>query len=341
MAILNDIEVRVVSKSRGKPLQEYDSPKKTDAVDQHTIEKFIEATTGEDFAVEVFVKKGYTCKGAWGLRVGINIDGGVVKFAYSFSSADVKETQLAGKRLIIFDSVPHSEGSVHSEIGFRFGSLTIDESIDTTQEDLNTQAATLGTIRISVQRVDRKPLSSPRPRVLSFYHPPEAFSVAKELIKDRHVGTVMQPGESKVREELHLKRYEHLPFKPSEYPKSTFRFCYRSEMHLQLLGCIPKSAPPIAPHQVEQDRPATLPATVEGEDSSNTVLVKPEIKVERMADSAGAMVPRVLVPPSDAEEIAKKFERLEKQLKESQEQLRASRESQDKTNALMQSVMGG
>ncbi|KAL8680234.1 MAG: hypothetical protein Q9224_006958 [Gallowayella concinna] len=39
--------------------------------------------------------------------------------------------------------------------------------------------------------------------------------------------------------------------------------------------------------------------------------------------------------------MAKKFERLEKQLKESQEQLRASRESQDKTNALMQSVMGG
>ncbi|KAL8682857.1 MAG: hypothetical protein Q9186_001103 [Xanthomendoza sp. 1 TL-2023] len=290
MAILKDFEVRVVSKSTGKPLQEYDSPETT-AVDHYTIEKFIEATTGEDFAVEVFIKEGYSCHRAWGVWVGINIDGGVVDFGHPICRSVVKERQPAGKRLTIFDSVSHSEGSVHSRIGFRFGSLTIDESIDTTQEDLNTQAATLGTITIAVERVNRKVLSSPR-LAPAFYRPPESFSAAKELIKNKHVGSVMH-------------------------------------------------ASPIARHQVEQDPPATPSATAEGEASSNTLLAKPEIEVEGMADSTTAIVPQIPVPSPDDEEIAKKFERLEKQLKESQEQLRASRESQDKTNALMQSVMGG
>ncbi|KAL9007834.1 MAG: hypothetical protein Q9173_006980 [Seirophora scorigena] len=68
MAILNDVEVRVVTKTNNQQLIEYDKPNTGADADEACVEKYIEAKTGEDFQVEVYFKEGFDCFGAWGLQ---------------------------------------------------------------------------------------------------------------------------------------------------------------------------------------------------------------------------------------------------------------------------------
>ncbi|KAL8812682.1 MAG: hypothetical protein Q9223_007230 [Gallowayella weberi] len=220
MAILDDFEVRVISKSTGQPLQEYDNPDKT-AVDHNTIDKFIEATTGKDFAVEVFAKMAYQNHGERGLVVGIIIDGGVVKFQRTFHKSTVTRTRKDGKPLTTIGSVLHLEGSKKSSIGFRFGSLIIVGQVEQQQQQL---------------------------------------------------APVVEPREQK---------------------------------------------------------------------GSNAMSVEPQVKFETTASKGNTAVPVTSTQSTGDDAIARRVKRLEKQLKESQEQLKASRESHDKTNTLMHSVMGG
>ncbi|KAL8709804.1 MAG: hypothetical protein Q9225_007401 [Loekoesia sp. 1 TL-2023] len=193
MAILKDVEVRVVSKATGQPLEEYDKPGSPSSADGHAVGKYIEARTGEDFRVEVFIKKGFNCFAAWGIKVGITIDGGVVDYYKTVSRFQVKRRKISGNP-IVFDSVSHSEGSLHSRIGFRFGSLTMNEDIDLAPHKLASQAATLGTIKVYVERVARKYTSRPRIRK-PMYKPLTTLEAPKELLKDKHISNVMQPGE--------------------------------------------------------------------------------------------------------------------------------------------------
>lgn len=123
MAILKDIEVRVVRKDTQEVLQEYDKPDSTVSTDEYAIEKYVEAKEGQDFEVHVFIREGFKCFAAWGVEVGINIDGGVVEFSYYYSKSEVERLQKSNKPTK-FRSVLHSERSAHSEIGFRFGTLS-------------------------------------------------------------------------------------------------------------------------------------------------------------------------------------------------------------------------
>lgn len=127
MAILNDVEVRVVSKATGQSLDEYDKPDSAPAADDFFVEKYVEAKTGEDFAVEIRVKEGFDYLRAWGIRIGLKIDGGVVSYCRYLSKENVAHCRAVGAPVIL-DSVWHSDGKVHSRIGFQFGSLNMSES---------------------------------------------------------------------------------------------------------------------------------------------------------------------------------------------------------------------
>ncbi|KAL8782554.1 MAG: hypothetical protein Q9213_005279 [Squamulea squamosa] len=140
MAILDGVEVRVVLKATKEVLKEYNKPDSAAADEPHTIERYIEAKTGQDFQVEVFFGKDFDCGPGWGIG--------------------------------------------------------IDEDIDITRQDLDGQAATLGTIHIYVQSVDRIFLPEPRLRP-NFYNPLTTTDVAKELVKDKHVGSVLHQSEER------------------------------------------------------------------------------------------------------------------------------------------------
>ncbi|KAL8904373.1 MAG: hypothetical protein Q9171_007076 [Xanthocarpia ochracea] len=191
MAILDGVEVRVVLKDNQEVLEEYNKPDSNVADKPHFVEKYIEAKTGQNFEVQVFIKEDFKCGPGWGIAVGIKIDGGVVFYHRSWDYARVEQMKKLMKPEI-FESVRHTEGSLHSRIGFRFGSLTIDENIDVARDVLDGQAADLGTIRIWINKVDRKRLPRARPSGSTFYNPLKTTDVAKELIKTKHVGSVLQ-----------------------------------------------------------------------------------------------------------------------------------------------------
>lgn len=207
MAILNDIEVRVVTKANKQQLTEYDKPNTGAKAEEACVEKYIEAKTGEDFQVDVYFKKGYKCFRAWGVEVTIDIDGGVVNYAYEFSKDDLRGFQ-DDEDPITFDSVSQREGSLVSDVGFRFGSLNFgkswtvsttitltlnetDENTHSSREVLEAQAEKLGVIKIETGRVNRKRLPKPE-ETGGFYKPLASVDVSEELIKDKHVSHIMQ-----------------------------------------------------------------------------------------------------------------------------------------------------
>ena len=207
MAILDGVEVRVVLSDNQEVLEEYNKPDSTVADEPHSVEKYIEAKTGQNFEVQVFIKEGFKCGPGGGIGIGIKIDGRVVSYSQPLKNAKVEQIKKRMKPKI-FESVRHTEGSLHSRIGFRFGSLTIgmnlpigsgsyrlnktvDENIDVARDVLDGQAADLGTIRIWIDKVDCKRLPRAR-RLRPFFNPLKTTDVAKELVKDKHVGSVLQ-----------------------------------------------------------------------------------------------------------------------------------------------------
>lgn len=126
MAILKDVEVRVVSKTTGLPLAEYAKPGMIMGSNT-SVERYIEAKTGEDFQIEVFIKRSFKYSKAWGLKIAIDIDGGVVSFTGFKSKVSAANLQATGRPVVV-ESVPHLRGGHWSNVGFRFGSLSTSKS---------------------------------------------------------------------------------------------------------------------------------------------------------------------------------------------------------------------
>ncbi|KAL8977350.1 MAG: hypothetical protein Q9177_006657 [Variospora cf. flavescens] len=167
-----------------------------------------------------------------------------------YSKREIRKQQDA-EEAVIFDSVYHREGSLCSDVGFRFGSLNLgkswtlsslitltlnaDENMDSSKDTLEAQAENLGVINITIARVNRERLPKPR-EIRGFYKPLTSVNVSKELIKKGHVGSVMQPGEKTLVKPLPLRYYKYETYKGKNCGISVFKFRYRSKMHLQLLG---------------------------------------------------------------------------------------------------------
>ncbi|KAI4125052.1 MAG: hypothetical protein LQ341_007006 [Variospora aurantia] len=346
MAILKDVEVRVVTKANKQQLTEYDKPNAVvAAAGDDSIEKYVEAKTGEDFQVEVYFKKSFDCFDAWGISVDINFDGGVVSFAEMYSKREIRKQQDA-EEAVIFDSVYHREGSLCSDVGFRFGSLNLgkswtlsslitltlnaDENMDSSKDTLEAQAVNLGVISIKIVRVNRELLPKPM-EIRGFYKPLASVDVSKELIKKEHISNVMQPGEKTRTKTMGLQYYKYKTYKGKNCGFSVFKFRYRSKMHLQLLGCISGSPSPTGP-DVTNEEVSVMPAGVvpaPAVDASAPVAVKDESETSAEGNSIPSF-PNT-GPNTGLNDMAARIQILEQQLKESQE----------KQAAMMQKLMGG
>ncbi len=73
MAILDNIEVRI--KCDGEILAEYDDPDEDAPHDTRTTTKFIEATPGAKFTLEVSIMPGYSFHGTDGVYISRRMDG--------------------------------------------------------------------------------------------------------------------------------------------------------------------------------------------------------------------------------------------------------------------------
>ncbi|KAL8724998.1 MAG: hypothetical protein Q9181_006578 [Wetmoreana brouardii] len=276
MVATREVDVCVVSKATMQPIPEYYKPGLTVDDLRHSTEWYIEAKPGTDFQVQVFIKPGFEFWSAWGIEVGIKIDGGVVEYGLRFSKQSVEAMQLS-KKPIVFDSVLHSETRQHLSIGFQFGSLSIDEDIDVTQTVLDSQAANLGVIQVSINKVDRVPLHVPQPHQ-TYYKPLATLDVAEALVEEKHVDSVMVPGETMAEQAPPRRRSSYPLYKPWKCVPKTFTFRYRSEKSLRLLGCLPPCPEQARPGRIklERGRNSATGARRRGGSGAATGIVKTE-----------------------------------------------------------------
>ena len=75
MAILENIEVRVVSGLTGNQLEEYHSPAVGEGDCLSVVEKYIQANDNEEFGIVIVLKAGFDYHGADGIQYTYKIDG--------------------------------------------------------------------------------------------------------------------------------------------------------------------------------------------------------------------------------------------------------------------------
>lgn len=134
MAIQKDVEVRIArntskeikSNTAGDDLPEYEKPNSSSNPAQNSVERYVEAVTGQAFQVEVYIKPGFKFYGADGLTIRLMLDDKTVNKNLWFPRALVEQQQRAGQPLII-SSTPHADGARFLNVGFIFGSLHLGE----------------------------------------------------------------------------------------------------------------------------------------------------------------------------------------------------------------------
>ena len=200
MAILKDVEVRIVSTSTNDPFLEYDDPKAKATGDTFLVEKYIEAETGKESRISIYIKPGFELLGAHAVNIGIKTSDGHVYFCKHYKKSMVLDGRDKGNPFI-FKHVRYVEGNV----GFAFGSLEIgerlsnslvktfliyskDEDIEIDKEAINKQADTIGSIVVYVERANKIECAEPELGFAAKFPPGNTgMKVAKELVKEKHV----------------------------------------------------------------------------------------------------------------------------------------------------------
>lgn len=132
MAILKDIEVRIARNTSGKviaevagdALREYERPTATINESSDSVERYIEAVTGQTFQIEVYLTPSFKFYAAGGITVGLEIDDKTVYVSKYYSTEQVRQLICKGKPLVV-SSVLRVEGNRQFRMGFTFGSLDL------------------------------------------------------------------------------------------------------------------------------------------------------------------------------------------------------------------------
>ena len=167
MAILKNVEVFIYSRSTQNKLSEFDVPDFETTIEDNKIEKYVEATTDEEFGIAVGVKHGFDFRGADGLKILIDIDGGIVERPWFVNRSDARKgyrtedtnvNQLGKwhKVYFAFGSVSIGEYKTISYIIRSFNIdktfVPVDENADIDKEKRDEQLSSLGRIVVKVTR---------------------------------------------------------------------------------------------------------------------------------------------------------------------------------------------
>ena len=122
MAVLEDVEVHVVSSRIEKDLAEYDDPDPKAAAEGREVKKFIEAISDEEFYVRVTLKTGFNYHHADGVLLYLRIDGNAVN-RYWYQPRDIRSirrTMLVNDVSYETRYVPVKRGNDWAEVTFAF-----------------------------------------------------------------------------------------------------------------------------------------------------------------------------------------------------------------------------
>ena len=79
MAIIEDVEVQIVSTAIGLALTEYDNPDPNATIETGKVERYIRADTDEEFFILVKLRKGFDYHGADGIDIHYSLDGEMLR----------------------------------------------------------------------------------------------------------------------------------------------------------------------------------------------------------------------------------------------------------------------
>lgn len=124
MAIIEDVEVQIVSTSTGEALLEYDNPDRDATVEPVRVEKYIEAATDEEFHIVVTLREGFDYHGANGILVTYDLDGNMLKRQEFFRRPDDNH-RLTTAKIIKFKSAQVKVDNTWKRIHLSFGSVDV------------------------------------------------------------------------------------------------------------------------------------------------------------------------------------------------------------------------
>jgi len=127
MAVLEDVEVTIVSTSTGQPLAEFEDPDPKTEEHGNEVQKYVEAVTDEEFKIVIRLKKGFKYHGADGIKVAPRIDGTAVNSRWYFARP---ENTYLFKPLekIVSETLSHAlvrKGPDWFRIAFSFGAASV------------------------------------------------------------------------------------------------------------------------------------------------------------------------------------------------------------------------
>lgn len=127
MAILEDVEVTIVSTSTGQPLTEFGDPDPKTEEHGKEVQKYIEAVTDEDFKIVIRLKKGFRFHGADGINATLRIDGTAVNCLWYLARPEkthpLKPLKKIGSETL--SSTVTRKGAEWFNIAFSFGAASI------------------------------------------------------------------------------------------------------------------------------------------------------------------------------------------------------------------------
>ena len=82
MAIMDRVEVKIISSATERPLEEYEHPDPEAVAVDGEIQRYIESESGHEFKIEVTLPKGFCYHGADGIGIRIEIDGDALKYNF-------------------------------------------------------------------------------------------------------------------------------------------------------------------------------------------------------------------------------------------------------------------
>lgn len=126
MAIIEDVEVQIVSTNTGQALSEYDNPDAGTTADAKSVEKYIQAETGTEFHMRIKLKKGFNYYGADGVRVSFNMDGGVlIRSVFFQRPRAIKDERLPEHCVYTMDQTTIRDGDVWKRIHYSFNAVAV------------------------------------------------------------------------------------------------------------------------------------------------------------------------------------------------------------------------
>ncbi|KAL8890041.1 MAG: hypothetical protein Q9215_002773 [Flavoplaca cf. flavocitrina] len=117
--------------------------------DTSSVERYIETWPAVDFQIEVYFSREFKSELGFGITVGIKLDGGATH-GYHLTKAQINRYQMSGSP-IVFEGI---EKSPTERVAFRFGPMN--ENIDWALGDPDSHIPDFGTIEVEVLRIKLK-----------------------------------------------------------------------------------------------------------------------------------------------------------------------------------------